>query len=78
MQKHQRGHYIYFLLFFSFTKIPYIKTENNFVLSYEQPIFYIYYIINQIIKHCTLFAQKRTICTFLYKNAFCTQNKKMY
>ena len=46
---------------------------ENFVLSCRHPFFGIYYIINQIFKHRTIFVQKRTTRTKTHKNAFCTE-----
>nr|DAO02688.1 MAG TPA: hypothetical protein [Caudoviricetes sp.] len=74
----RQGQYIYFLLFFLFVKIPYIKIGNYFVLSCGVLFFHIYYIINQIFKHCTIFVQNRTIRTFMHEIAFCTQSEKLY
>lgn len=57
---------IYIFFYFSFLKIPYLKIRENFVLSCRHPFFGIYYIINQIFKHRTIFVQKRYDS---YKNA---------
>ena len=64
-----------FFIFLSFLKIPYLKIRENFVLSCRHPFFGIYYIINQIFKHRTIFVQKRTTRTKTHKNAFCTKSK---
>lgn len=69
--------YIIFIIF-SFYKNTLRKNRDNFVLSYEACIFAIYYIINQIFKHCTIFAQNRTNGTFLHKMPLCTQNEIPY
>lgn len=72
-QTERKGAYIYFLLFFSFIKIPYVKNDNNFVLSCRPRFFAIYYTEYQIFKHCTIFARNRTFRTKMHKNRFCTQ-----
>ncbi len=72
-QVEKREAYIFFFLFILFAKIPYIKMDIKFVLSCRPSFFVIYYTINQIFKHCTIFARFCTICTKVYKNAFCTR-----
>lgn len=70
----QRGtYYIFFLLFFSFTKKTTHKNDYYFVLLYEIIKSSIYYIKNQINTHCTKFVQNRTFRTNLHKILFCTQ-----
>lgn len=71
--KCRQGDIYIFFIFLSFLKIPYLKIRENFVLSCRHPFFGIYYIINQIFKHRTIFVQKRTIRTKTHKNAFCTE-----
>ena len=71
--KRRQGDIYIFFIFLSFLKIPYLKIRENFVLSCRHPFFGIYYIINQIFKHRTIFVQKRTIRTKTHKNAFCTE-----
>ena len=66
-----------FIIFFFFKNTLH-KNRDIFVLSYEAPFFGIYYIINQRFKHCTIFVQNGTNCTFLYKMVFCTQNEIPY
>lgn len=57
--------YILFLFFILFLKIPYLKIEENFVLSCEALFFGIYYINNQLFIHRTIFVQKCTKSHFV-------------
>jgi hypothetical protein len=65
--------YILFLFFILLLKIPYLKIEENFVLSCEALFFGIYYIKNQLFIHRTIFVQNRTIRTKVHKITFCTE-----